>query len=60
MEKPRFIYAGFYCMCMIITVPTASLDFALGKLSMVYHKELGRARGLRMLSITVRRQSRSY
>lgn len=39
-------------MCMIKTVPTASLDFALGKLSVVYHKELGRARGLRMLSIT--------
>lgn len=47
-------------MFMIITVPTASLDVALGKLSMVYHKELDGARGLRMLSITVRRQSRSY
>lgn len=47
-------------MCMIITVPPASLDFALGKLSMVYHKELGRARRLRMLGITVRRPSRCY
>lgn len=47
-------------MCMIITVPTASLDFALRKLSVVYHKELGGARRLRMLSITVRRKSRSY
>lgn len=48
-------------MCMIITVATASLDFALGKLSVVYNKELGGARGLRMFSITVtvtvRRQS---
>lgn len=47
-------------MFMIITVPTASLDVALGKLSMVYHKELDGARGLRMLSITVRRQSRNF
>jgi len=42
-------------MCMIITGATASLDFALGKLSVAYHKDLGRARGLRMLRITVRR-----